>query len=151
MENRKKHRDVLLALFILYILATLALLFLRTPRGGGGWNLTPFETIRGYFRILSDRNPWADALRRYAWMNFIGNIVLFVPLGLFLPLLWGRQRRFPLFLLTVTASIIIVETAQHLTALGSLDVDDLILNLLGAAIGFLLWRLGAAFCAKKIH
>ena len=139
----KKTRRVILALFFLYALVMLTLLFLRAPRGSGGWNLRPFETIRGYFLILRNPAPWAETIRRYAWMNFFGNIVLFMPLGLFLPLLWRRQRFFPLFLLTVTASIIIVEAAQYLTALGSLDVDDLILNLAGAALGFLLWRLAA--------
>lgn len=140
--DKKTHR-VVLTLFFLYALVMLSLLFLRTPRGSGGWNLTPFETIRGYFLILRNPAPWAEALRRYAWMNFFGNMVLFMPLGLLLPLLWSRQRFFPLFLLTVIASIIIVEAAQYLTALGSLDVDDLILNVTGAALGFLLWRLAA--------
>ena len=139
--DKKTRRRGLLGLFVLYALAMLALLFLRSPRHSGGWNLTPFESIRGYFLILRDPNPWAEELRRYAWMNFFGNIALFIPLGYFLPLLWQRQRRFWLFLLTVTGCIIIVEAAQYLTALGSMDVDDLILNLLGAGLGWLLWRL----------
>ena len=138
--EKKPRRKQFLALFVLYVLALLALLFLRPPRGTGGWNLVPFETIRGYLRILRDPSPWAEALRRYAWFNFLGNVALFVPLGLFLPFLWQPQRRFWLFLLTVTGSIIIVEAAQYLSALGSLDVDDLILNLLGACLGFLIWK-----------
>jgi len=141
MENKPKLRRAVLAAFALYLAVLLALLFLRRPGGTGGWNLTPFETIRVYFRIIRRPEAWPGSLRRYAWVNFVGNVVLFVPPGLFLPLLWRAQRRFPLFLLTVAGAIIIVEAAQYLTSLGSLDVDDLLLNLSGAALGFALWRL----------
>ena len=34
--------------------------------------------------------------------------------------------------------IIIIEGVQHLTRRGSMDVDDLILNILGVGIGYLL-------------
>ena len=43
----RKTRRAVLTLFFLYALVMLSLLFLRTPQSSGGWNLTPFETIRG--------------------------------------------------------------------------------------------------------
>ena len=78
-------------------------------------------------------------------MNLGGNVVLFVPLGLFLPVLWQKLDRFLPFFAFVTALITAVELIQLFTLLGSCDVDDLILNLLGATVGFLLrklWLLG---------
>ena len=45
-----------------------------------------------------------------------------------------------MFLLTVSVTIIIVELLQYASALGSLDVDDLLLNMLGASLGFALRR-----------
>lgn len=140
MKKDRKERRAAAALFLLYAALMLAILFLRAPRGTGGWNLTPLHSIRVYCRILFT-GGWSEELRRYAWLNFLGNLLLFLPLGVFLPLLFERQRRFALFLLSVFALIIIIEGIQYLTALGSLDVDDLILNLSGAALGFGLWRL----------
>ena len=74
--------------------------------------------------------------------NFLGNLLAFLPLGLFLPLLFRRQRGFWLFLLTAIAVIVLVELLQLFTRRGALDVDDLLLNLPGAILGWLLWRLG---------
>ena len=139
-RRRASGRASAAALFAVYALAVLALLFLRAPRGVGGWNLRPLRTIRVCCRILFDGGAWSEELRRYAWVNFPGNILLFVPLGLFLPRLFPRQRRFPLFLATAAAAVVIVEALQYLTSLGALDVDDLILNLAGASLGFLFQR-----------
>ena len=128
-------------LFGVYVLALLLLLFRRHPAASYSYGLRPFETIRGYFLLLRRHDPWESALRQYALVNFFGNILAFLPLGLFLPLLFRQQRRFWLFLLTVTATIVAVELLQLVTRTGALDVDDLILNLPGACLGWLTWRL----------
>lgn len=112
-------------------------------------NLVPFRSIgillhaAQYYReqLGSDYYVW------FAVKNIGGNLVLFVPLGLFLPALWQRQRKYWLFLLTVAGAICLVEVTQLLTLLGSLDIDDLILNTVGATLGYLLWL---AF-RKKTH
>jgi glycopeptide antibiotics resistance protein len=130
-------------LFGLYVAALLLLLFHRLPREGHAYNLRPFATIRDYFLVMRMRNPWESALRAYGWVNFVGNILVFVPLGVFLPLLFRRQRAFLIFLLTVVAAVCLIELAQYATRLGSLDVDDLLLNVPGACLGWLLWRLAA--------
>ncbi len=135
MNDQKNTKRTAAALFLLYALAALALLFWREKQGVGGWNLTPLRSIRIYCRILFSPG-WPEALRRYAWLNFLGNLLLAAPLGVFLPRLFPRQRRFPLFAATVCALIVIIEGLQYLTARGSLDIDDLILNLLGACLGF---------------
>ena len=62
-------------------------------------------------------------------------ILLYV-LGVFLPLLMRKLRRFWRFLLVCALTIALVETAQALLLVGSADVDDLILNLCGVSIGF---------------
>ena len=67
------------------------------------------------------------------------NILMFLPLGLLLAI-WERQNHFPVYLLTVALSVCLLEAAQYLTRLGSADVDDLLLNLLGASLGFLIWK-----------
>ncbi len=102
-------------------------------------NLQPFATVRLYIRLLS--GGYSETLVRHAFINLAGNVVLFVPLGVFLPGIWPRMRKFFVFVLTVVAGIIGVEILQLLTLLGSCDVDDLLLNVAGAALGFGIWKL----------
>jgi len=69
------------------------------------------------------------------WKNSILNILLFVPLGMTLPLLWNKFRcakRTVLFGLLMSLAI---ETLQILTFRAT-DVNDLITNTLGAYLGF---------------
>ena len=139
MEKKKRERRADAALFALYLLALLMLLFCREKRGAPAFNLVPLHTIRGYCRILFTPG-WSGELRRYAWVNFLGNLLLFVPLGLFTPRLFPPLRRFALFAAAVCAFLIIIEGLQLLTARGSMDIDDLLLNLLGACAGFALRR-----------
>ena len=81
----------------------------------------------------------------YMWIvdaaiNLLGNIVLFIPLGSFLPKLWIKSPQLWKVLLCVTGIIALVETVQVLTLLGRCDIDDLLLNLLGSAIGYGLYN-----------
>ena len=70
-------------------------------------------------------------------INLVGNVVLFIPAGWLLPRLWRRFRNFFLFILTCAVSIFLIETLQLFTLLGSFDVDDIILNLSGMLLGYL--------------
>lgn len=136
-------------LFALYGLIMLWLLFIRGRQpemmsyfiGHGeywkwvSWsvNLRPFHTIAGFLETLSTKEGY---LARHAFVNLAGNVAMFVPLGVFLPLLMRKLRRFWRFLLVCALTIALVETAQALLLVGSADVDDLILNLCGVSIGF---------------
>lgn len=72
--------------------------------------------------------------------NIILNIMLFVPFGYLLPSLFPRLRWWQVILLGLAFSLTI-ELLQLITRLGYADVDDLINNTLGAAIGFLCYKL----------
>ena len=65
---------------------------------------------------------------------------MFVPLGYGLPGLWQRQRSPRWFWMTVFGIILGIETVQLLAMLGSWDVDDLLLNLLGSGVGYWLYN-----------
>lgn len=101
-------------------------------------NLMPFRTLRLFFGLLGDHRPY---LVRTALINLLGNVVMFVPLGLFLPLLFPRLRKLWRAMLTASLLIAAVEITQLFTLLGSCDVDDLILNLAGAAVGYGIYQL----------
>lgn len=130
----------------------LYLLFCRSPRSPeAGYhqellrhlNLKPFGTIRRYLWVL--RHPRSDYLLRQAVANLFGNIALFLPLGFLPPMLSEKMRRLWKTLLLATSVMITVEILQALLLVGTCDVDDVTLNVLGAAIGYGAFRL----CRKK--
>lgn len=147
-------RALLWTAFGLYCALMLWLLFLRrlgqtTPGEYAALlhencNLVPLWTIRSYLRLLGHSR---QVLRRIAAMNLIGNIVMFLPLGVLAPLLWPRLRRLWLLLLISCGVIAAIELLQLVTLLGSCDVDDLLLNLLGVLLG---WCLLQLFSRRKI-
>lgn len=96
-------------------------------------NLIPFTTIGNY--IINFHNYNFDIW----FFNIIGNILLFVPMGVLLPILSFKFRKFfPSIILVILFSLT-VELLQYATQLGVFDVDDIILNALGGSIGFLIY------------
>lgn len=95
-------------------------------------NLVPFRTINGYIEAWSAGTMnWEIPFR-----NLLGNIVLFVPLGVFLPLLFRSMEKLQKWLPALLVILLSIEAVQLLTRRGSFDIDDLILNTFGAVIGF---------------
>lgn len=100
-------------------------------------NYIPGDTILRFYRLMR----YYPGYRRAAIVNLFGNIGMFIPLGFGLPWVYKRLRRFWKTLLTAAGLIVCVELVQLVTLLGHCDVDDLILNLIGVSMGYLLWAL----------
>ena len=86
--------------------------------------LTPFEEIS---RALNRKSYWLLFM-------LLGNVVMFMPIGFFPALLWRRWRWWKSILTGFLASSTI-EFIQFLIG-RSTDIDDVILNTIGAAAGF---------------
>ena len=81
-------------------------------------------------------------------MNFLGNIVLFVPIGFLVPAVTGCEKMWK----TVSAGIgfsIIIETIQFITSRGCFDLDDVMLNSFGTVVGFGLYSTAWKLFAKN--
>jgi glycopeptide antibiotics resistance protein len=125
--------------FALYLLVLLVLTF--APFGAGSEivdriNVEPFATIRSALRHGSGS---------VVFRLMLGNIAAFLPLGLLLPRVAPRAARsiaVVLVLAVALSSAIEVGQLAVSQALGyayrSTDVDDIILNVLGALIGYVL-------------
>ena len=98
-------------------------------------NYLPGDTILRFYRLLR----YYPGYRHAAIVNLFGNIGMFIPLGFCLPWVFARLRGWWKTLLTSALIIICVELTQLVTLLGHCDVDDLILNLIGVLIGYVLW------------
>ena len=69
--------------------------------------------------------------------NIVGNVLLYMPFGLFVSAYLDNKKIFPIFILALISSVSI-EFVQ--LAIGRVfDVDDIILNVLGATFGALLY------------
>jgi glycopeptide antibiotics resistance protein len=71
----------------------------------------------------------------------MGNLVMLLPLGAVLPCLFRCIDRFWKVVITVTVTIILIELAQLILRVGVIDIDDLILNLSGAMIGYAILKI----------
>jgi glycopeptide antibiotics resistance protein len=128
------NRMLNLAIFIIGILYALImglLLFWRGHDPVYHYNLIPFQTIKLYIvnRAYFDLGTWIS--------NLFGNIVMFIPLGIIIPTLNNRFLKILLFLTAIIAILLAVELLQMVMKVGSFDVDDVILNTIGAIIGFI--------------
>ena len=81
--------------------------------------------------------PKAPNARAFCVQNAAGNILLFFPLGIFLPLVW-RHLRFWRAIQFAIALSISIELIQYLSGYRSADVNDVILNVLGASLALVL-------------
>ena len=160
-EAVKKNRPLWNILFVLYGCMMLALLFGRNSMAGDVpywqqvWeniSLQPFHTIPRFMDVLLRKDyyleKWGSALvyagqARLAVVNLVGNVVMFVPLGFLLPKVSARQRKFWRAMVTTALIILLVEMIQLFSLRGICDVDDLILNVLGAAIGYGIYKIFA--------
>jgi glycopeptide antibiotics resistance protein len=71
----------------------------------------------------------------------IGNLVMLLPLGIYIPLLFpGLSGFFRVFLICLLVSISI-ELMQLITNVRSTDIDDVILNTSGAVVGYIIYKL----------
>jgi glycopeptide antibiotics resistance protein len=126
---------VVWAVFVLYLVCLLKLLlFSRTPDSARSLNLIPFASISDY--LFSD----SAEVKRFAIGNVIGNVVAFVPLGAFLPLMRRKTGLWTNLLIVVCASVT-VEIVQGVFGVGASDIDDVILNTLGGLVGILFFTL----------
>ncbi|WP_018118113.1 VanZ family protein [Corynebacterium mastitidis] len=71
------------------------------------------------------------------WLNVVGNVILFVPLGVLIAL---ARVRGPLCssLRGAAAGVLVsaaIESAQYVFAVGYSDIDDLLCNAVGSALG----------------
>ena len=138
MDSKKRNT----VLFAVYCALMLWLLFDRPGYvvGVPYWeqirahlNLVPFRTLKLFSGLLDSVHP---EYVRAAVINLGGNILMFIPLGIFLPRVLSRITSLPRVLLITAMLITAVEILQLFTLVGSCDIDDLILNVIGSAAGF---------------
>ncbi|MCC0685378.1 VanZ family protein [Clostridioides sp. ZZV15-6383] len=142
MVESKKSEKLLLSIiyiiFLIYILMTIRIILFKDSAIYSIFkgifrsvNLIPFYTI---CQFITDSN--IDFMR--ATVNIVRNIGIFIPMGIFFPIIFKNLNK-----KAIVISIILVslgfESIQYILALGSSNIDDIILNSLGGIIGIAIY------------
>jgi glycopeptide antibiotics resistance protein len=133
--------------FIFYLLALVVLLFFGSR--GNFWadqtlieymksssNFVPFKTISIYINAIFSESMNMDIPIK----NLVGNFIMFLPMGIYLPYFTKRINKVTVFSISMPLLLFVIEGIQVVTRRGSFDIDDFILNILGALIGFGIWK-----------
>ena len=122
-------------LFIIYALILFQLLTNTEMNVSSGINIVPFTEILRY-----------EVGSTQFYLNVIGNILVFLPFGYFVSSYIKATKVSHILLVTLITSFTI-EFVQHYIG-RSFDIDDILLNVIGSIIGFLLY---IGFTAIKKH
>ena len=156
-QIRTPSKVLLKLLFALYILVVIKVIIFKYPieqlqaiaatwqrsvilEGLGTANFVPFKTIKMYIEYSHKLNSVE---------NLAGNIFVFVPLGFLLPLMSDELKNFSAVFINSFTFVLGIEVFQLFSAFGAFDVDDIMLNCLGASIGYGCYRAACAFRRRK--
>lgn len=154
-NNNKAMKFNLWIFFILYLVLLITLTLFDPMWGRNGFNsfnwtqerldiylensvnLVPFKTIIEYiqkiFTSLLDTST--------IFLNLFGNIACLMPLALFIPILFKNVDNTKKFLISILCVTLGIELIQFISFSGSCDIDDVILNTLGAVIMYLILQI----------
>lgn len=111
-------------------------------------NLIPFKTINKYISFYFNESVNTSIIIE----NLLGNLLLFTPMGFLLPSIFKKLRSIIPFIIVTILILLCIELLQLFTCAGSVDIDDIILNLFGASIFYGIWKLSfTQKILKKIY
>lgn len=146
-ESSRKARWIVRGVFFFYLLVLMKVIVFKYPLSElmeitSSWeknviwegldtaNFTLFKTIDMYIRYWGRLNSFE---------NLFGNIFCFVPFGFLLPFLHKGSRKWQVLFLNAFLFVCAIEVFQLVTNFGAFDVDDILLNCLGALCGYCLF------------
>lgn len=144
MKNKRKEwKKITILFFIIYLFLLFLILVFKFPTGMTVETLknlihgeavtrlapqwVPFWTIADYVKKAHAVNDWFVK-------NLVGNVALFIPYGILIPCFskWNGWK----VVLSGCFLSVFIEILQYATALGQLDIDDVILNTFGVMVGY---------------
>ncbi|MCA0989352.1 VanZ family protein [Guptibacillus algicola] len=127
-DNKWMRRGSSIALFIYLLALVYSTLFI--------YNYYPYGKSVNLVLFDSIKLMWESGSYWLILKNIIGNILLFMPLGFLVPLVHRRCRSlFVIAMIGFTISTMI-ELLQYFAAQRIFDIDDILLNGLGAVVGY---------------
>lgn len=119
------YKELFMLTFLLYSLVLFYVVTFQDVNYGTN-NFVPFHEIMRY-----------EFGSSYFIHNILGNIIMFIPFGFFVSCIMKSKNPFPDLFVTLVTSIVI-EYTQLLIG-RTFDVDDILLNMVGGFIGYLIF------------
>lgn len=135
--NKQKivlYKEITMFCFIIYILLLYYIVTFQDNSYGTN-NLVPFKEIFRY-----------NINSKLFFKNVIGNILLFIPFGIFVSYYIKNKTFFPVLSLSLIVSCAI-EYIQSVIG-RTVDIDDVILNTIGGTLGYLIYKLQDKISSK---
>ncbi len=135
-EKFSFYKEFWYVLAIMYIWLLFEILTMTELNSTSGINLVPFSEILRY--------KIGTKMFNY---NVLGNIIIFIPFGYLVGSYVNSKNIWPVLLTAISTSVV-VEFVQ-LRIGRSFDIDDIILNIVGAIIGYIVYK-GLKWLNKKL-
>ncbi len=141
--------NVLTLCFICYMILLVYFLFFSEEYG----RTEPYETYKYNLELFKEiKRYWYNREKigtLFFLINLVGNVVVFMPFGFLVPVMYREQRkdvvyrghyfRSMLFVLLLGFLFsLVIEFIQLVTKVGCFDVDDLLLNTSGVLLGYII-------------
>jgi glycopeptide antibiotics resistance protein len=119
------------------VIAVLTIPRSRQPRSV---DLVPFSQI---VAVIQQRSVNSTV------MVAVGNVLMFVPLGALIPLRFPRFDRWPRLVALCAAISVAIEVMQFVIGHHSSAMDDVLLNMLGGAVGYVVMWVTRTAIARR--
>ena len=141
-RNHKRLMIVSRLLFIIYLGFTLYFMLFSERMGRSvcdsyRYNLEPFVEIKRFYILLG------SDMTLTAYINLFGNVLCFIPFGIFLPAVGRHFKSFVRVTILTALFSLFIESIQLYFKVGIFDVDDLMLNTLGGMAGYVMYKIYA--------
>ncbi len=92
--------------------------------------LIPFWS---YYEVINKKNAGIA-------LQILFNVLMFIPWGILLPSMWERLQNLKIILLCSVSVSLVIEVLQLVLRLGLFEFDDVVHNIVGTVIGYMIWR-----------
>ena len=151
MKNKKVNlcREIIIFIFFIYFLYLLLLTIFKggmiTIRNLSNEYMYREYGLLGIINFVPIKETIAtfthsEAGAMNSIRNIIGNIIAFIPLGFFIPLLFDKFNNYKKVIKVGILSSLAIEITQLFVGSNVCDIDDIIYNTLGAIAGFLCFK-----------
>ena len=119
------YKEILMLAFLIYSMLLFYVVTFQDVNYGTN-NFVPFKEI---FRYEFGSKVFIK--------NIVGNIILFIPFGLFVSYIMKTRKAFPILIISLITSSVIEYTQLKIGR--TFDIDDITLNIVGGFIGYLIY------------
>ncbi len=136
------NREMAVLGFVFYMMCLFQITALRF--GGIGWDLESMMARETRVNVIPIAVLWNWVVKGRWWhlfYNAVGNLIWFLPFGILVPALFRSQRRFYKTVFVAIITSFSIESLQYILCTGVSDIDDIILNAIGAGVGYIMFKI----------